>query len=117
MDGDYAEVTPLVGKVRPRRGPLRDVWWPRRLAAVGKQHRPPRRARPGRWTVTIPLQLTLTPFERNLELAVKGELDCFTAAALLAVVRGALEMKPRRLELDLSNTWFMDSGGVDALVA
>ena len=69
--------------------------------------------------MALPLTIGMTIPEAGdcLALVVEGELDYLSGPNLLAVIRGALDTQPHALEIDLSNVSFMDSGGVDALVA
>ncbi len=64
-----------------------------------------------------PLAVTIRTGGTHLELQVDGELDRASGPELLRAIEQALEGDPPGLDLDLSRIGFMDSGGIDALVA
>jgi anti-sigma B factor antagonist len=52
----------------------------------------------------------------TFQLAIEGELDSLTVAALRPVVEDLVIQQPRRVEVDLSKLRIVDSAGVGTLV-
>ena len=76
--------------------------------------------RPGSAATEIPgppLTLALEKCGRTLVLVVEGEMDLSTALAVREALDSALRLSPRRLVVDLSLVRFLDSAGMEELLA
>lgn len=64
----------------------------------------------------LPLNITVQSRGSLIRLVVEGEVDLSTAPQLLDAVEAAVGAHVGVIEVDLSDVWFLDSSGVDALV-
>jgi anti-anti-sigma factor len=78
------------------------------------------RDRPGRSPARDDVGLDITTSVRRIgsdavRVEVSGDVDLATAAVLAATLRQATDLRPVRLEVDLSGVTFLGCAGVDAL--
>ena len=64
----------------------------------------------------LPLNITVQCTGSLIRLVVDGEVDLSTAPQLLVAIEAAVGAQVEIIEVDLSDVWFLDSSGVDALV-
>jgi anti-anti-sigma factor len=64
----------------------------------------------------LPLNITVQSSGPLIRLVVDGEVDMSSAPELLAAVEAAVDADVDVIEIDLSDVWFLDSAGIDALV-
>ncbi|WIX82800.1 STAS domain-containing protein [Amycolatopsis carbonis] len=68
---------------------------------------------PGRRSI---LNLTVVQSGRTLVLVVEGDVDHHTAPTMSEALESALARRPRRLVVDLSEVWFLNSAGLEVLL-
>ncbi|WP_233599231.1 MULTISPECIES: STAS domain-containing protein [unclassified Amycolatopsis] len=73
-------------------------------------HEPPARR-------SSPLAVTMEQLGRTLVLVVDGDLDLHTAPTARRAIEAALNRRPRRLIVDLSLVRFLNSAGLEVLLA
>ena len=64
-----------------------------------------------------PLTVTTEPCGRTLVLLVDGDMDLHTAPAVHQALESALSKRPQRLVVDLSLVRFLNSAGLEVLLA
>ena len=64
-----------------------------------------------------PLSVTAEQLGRTLVLIVDGDLDLHTAPAARQAIEAALSRRPRRLIVDLTHVQFLNSAGLEVLLA
>ncbi|MBL9120618.1 MAG: STAS domain-containing protein [Phycisphaerae bacterium] len=64
----------------------------------------------------VPLTITSSNFEEGVTLALAGEIDLARSPDLRVRLREEVDLRPKRLVIDLSRVTYMDSSGVATLV-
>jgi anti-sigma B factor antagonist len=66
---------------------------------------------------TPPLTVAVEHYGRTLVLAMDGDVDLHTAPAVREAIESTLSLRPRRLVLDLTLVRFLNSAGLEVLLA